>query len=110
MKRPHKNRGNTKKRTKKPITYSVSKFAIVGMTKYLATYWADKNVRSNVICLGGVENGQPNDFLQKVSLKIPMGRMANADEYQGTLLWMLSDASSYLNGAIIPVEGGRTVW
>ncbi len=62
------------------------------------------------MCLGGVENGQPDGFIKEVSKRIPMGRMANADEYQGTLLWMLSDASSYLNGAIIPVEGGRTTW
>jgi len=62
------------------------------------------------MCPGGVENGQPDDFLKEVNARIPMGRMANADEYQGTLLWMLSDASSYLNGSIIPVEGGRTAW
>ena len=62
------------------------------------------------MCPGGVENGQPNDFLEEVNKRIPMGRMANADEYQGTLLWMLSDASSYLNGAIVPIDGGRTAW
>ena len=80
------------------------------MTRYLATYWADKNVRCNAICPGGVKNGQPDEFLQEVSARIPMGRMANPDELQGTVLWMLSDASSYLNGAIVPIEGGRTVW
>jgi NAD(P)-dependent dehydrogenase (short-subunit alcohol dehydrogenase family) len=94
----------------KPVTYSVVKTGLIGLTRYLATYWADKNVRCNALCPGGVENGQPDDFLREVSKRIPMGRMANADEYQGTLLWMLSDASSYLNGAIVPVEGGRTVW
>ena len=94
----------------KPVTYSVVKAGLIGLTRYLATYWADKNVRCNAMCPGGVENGQPNDFLKEVNKRIPMGRMANADEYQGTLLWMLSDASSYLNGAIVPVEGGRTVW
>jgi NAD(P)-dependent dehydrogenase (short-subunit alcohol dehydrogenase family) len=94
----------------KPVTYSVVKTGLIGLTRYLATYWADKNVRCNAVCPGGVENGQPDDFLEEVNKRIPMGRMANADEYQGTLLWMLSDASSYLNGAIVPVEGGRTVW
>jgi NAD(P)-dependent dehydrogenase (short-subunit alcohol dehydrogenase family) len=98
------------KQNVKPVTYSVVKTGLIGLTRYLATYWADKNVRCNAMCPGGVENGQPDDFLKAVNKRIPMGRMANADEYQGTLLWMLSDASSYLNGAIIPVEGGRTTW
>lgn len=94
----------------KPVTYSVVKTGLIGLTRYLATYWADKNVRCNAMCPGGVENGQPDDFLQEVYSRIPMNRLAKSDEYQGTLLWMLSDASSYLNGAIIPVEGGRTAW
>ena len=98
------------KQNVKPITYSVVKTGLIGLTRYLATYWADKNVRCNAICPGGVENGQPESFLVKVNKRIPMGRMASASEYQGTLLWMLSDASSYLNGAIVPVEGGRTAW
>ena len=94
----------------KPVTYSVVKTGLVGLTRYLATYWAEKNVRCNAMCPGGVKNGQPDEFLREVNVRIPMGRMANADEYQGTLIWMLSDASSYLNGAIIPVDGGRTSW
>jgi len=94
----------------KPITYSVVKTGLIGLTRYLATYWADKNVRCNALCPGGVENGQTNNFLKEVNKRIPMGRMANSNEYQGTLLWMLSDASSYLNGAIVPVDGGRTAW
>ena len=98
------------KQNVKPVTYSVVKTGLIGLTRYLATYWADKNVRCNAMCPGGVENGQPKDFLNEVNSRIPMKRMANDDEYQGTLLWMLSDASSYLNGAIIPVEGGRTAW
>jgi NAD(P)-dependent dehydrogenase (short-subunit alcohol dehydrogenase family) len=98
------------KQNVKPVTYSVVKTGLIGLTRYLATYWADKNVRCNVMCPGGVENGQPDDFLEEVNKRIPMGRMADSNEYQGTLLWMLSDASSYLNGAIIPVDGGRTAW
>ncbi|MAF95949.1 MAG: oxidoreductase [Rhodospirillaceae bacterium] len=94
----------------KPVTYSVVKAGLIGLTRYLATYWPDKNVRCNAICPGGVENGQPEDFLKEVNSRIPMGRMANADEYQGALLWILSSASSYLNGAIIAIDGGRSVW
>ncbi len=98
------------KQSVKPVTYSVVKNGLIGLTRYMATYWADKGVRSNAMCPGGVENGQPEDFLDKVSNKIPMGRLAKPNEYQGTLIWMLSDASSYLNGAIIPIDGGRTAW
>ena len=104
-------KGNTNnKNPVKPVTYSVVKSGIIGLTRYLATYWADNNVRCNAICPGGVENNQSEEFLNLVKKKIPMGRLAKSDEYQGTLLWMLSDASSYLNGAIIPVDGGRTTW
>ena len=83
---------------------------MIGLTRYLATYWTETNVRCNAVCTCGIENGQPETFLNEVSSRIPMNRLARADEYQGTLIWMLSDASSYLNGAIVPVEGGRTVW
>jgi NAD(P)-dependent dehydrogenase (short-subunit alcohol dehydrogenase family) len=101
---------NDDKQNVKPVTYSVVKTGLIGLTRYLSTYWADKNVRCNAMCPGGIENGQPKDFLKEVNARIPMGRMAYSDEYQGALLWMLSDASSYLNGAIIPIEGGRTAW
>jgi len=62
------------------------------------------------MCPGGVENGQPENFIEEVNIRIPIGRMANANEYQSTLIWMLSDSSNYLNGAIISVDGGRTAW
>jgi NAD(P)-dependent dehydrogenase (short-subunit alcohol dehydrogenase family) len=94
----------------KPVTYSVVKTGIIGLTRYLATYWTGKNLRCNAICPGGVENGQDEIFLKEVSNRIPMNRLAKVDEYQGALVWILSDASSYLNGAIIPIDGGRTVW
>ena len=80
------------------------------LTRYLATYWAEKKVRCNAICPGGVLDGQDEDFLNRVQLRIPINRLAKPDEYQGTLIWMLSDASSYLNGAVVPVDGGRTTW
>lgn len=94
----------------KPVSYSVNKAGIIGLTRYLSTYWIGKNVRCNAICPGGVENDQHDDFLKKVKLRIPMSRLAKPDEYQGTIIWMLSDASSYLNGAIVNVDGGRTSW
>ena len=99
-----------KNRSVKPVTYSVVKSGLIGLTRYLSTYWADKGVRCNVMCPGGIENGQSDEFLDKVKTRIPMGRLAKSDEYQGTLIWMLSNASSYLNGAVVPVDGGRTVW
>ena len=109
--RIYKKKNDSKEiRTVKPVTYSVVKSGIIGLTKYLSTYWADKGIRCNAMCPGGVENGQPEEFLNLVSDRIPMGRLAKSDEYKGTLLWMLSDASSYLNGAIVPIDGGRTAW
>ena len=94
----------------KPVTYSVVKTGLIGLTRYLATYWVEEGVRCNAICPGGIENGQPVDFLKEVAARIPLGRLARVDEYQGTLLWMLSEASSYLNGAVVAVDGGRTAW
>jgi NAD(P)-dependent dehydrogenase (short-subunit alcohol dehydrogenase family) len=97
-------------RNVKPITYSVVKAGLIGLTRYLSTYWPEQNVRCNAMCPGGIENGQPEGFVKEVSTRIPMARMAKVDEYQGTLVWMLSDASSYLTGAVVPVDGGRTAW
>lgn len=94
----------------KPVTYSVIKHGINGLTKYVSTYWADKNVRCNSICPGGVFNNQPEDFLIKVSKLIPLGRMAEKEELSGIIIYLLSDASSYVNGSIINIDGGRTVW
>ena len=94
----------------KPVTYSVVKSGLIGLTRYLATYWAEQGVRCNALCPGGVENNQDPTFLKKVCTRIPMGRLARADEYQGALLFLLSDASSYMNGAVISVDGGRTAW
>tara|TARA_Y100000590_G_scaffold108412_1_gene123250 strand:+ start:582 stop:1391 length:810 start_codon:yes stop_codon:yes gene_type:complete len=93
----------------KPISYSVVKTGVIGLTKYLATYWPGI-VRSNALCLGGVYFNQDKDFVKKVSKLIPLGRMATANEYSGIIKFLCSDESSYLNGAIIPVDGGRTVW
>lgn len=94
----------------KPVTYSVVKHALIGLTKYLATYYAEKGIRANALCPAGVYNGQPEEFVQKLTSLVPMGRMAAADEYKSTVLYMLSDASSYMTGSTVIVDGGRTVW
>lgn len=94
----------------KPITYSVVKSGLIGLSRYLSTYWPEKNVRSNVICPGGVFNNQDEGFLRAVAERIPLKRMANANELQGALVFLLSDASSYMTGAVLSVDGGRTAW
>ena len=94
----------------KPVSYSVVKHGIMGLTKYLAVYWAKKGVRVNTLCPASLENGQDPAFVQKISQLIPMGRMSRPDEYVGTVLYMLSDASSYMTGATVVLDGGRTIW
>ena len=94
----------------KPITYSVTKHALIGLTKYLATYWADMGVRVNSISPGGVYNNTPEDFVKKLTTLIPLGRMAQADEYKAAILFLCSDASSYMTGANLVIDGGRTCW
>lgn len=94
----------------KPVTYSVIKHAIIGLTKYLATYWADKGVRVNALCPGGVYNDQPDEFVQKLTNLIPLGRMADKDEYKAAVLFLISDASSFITGSTLVADGGRTTW
>jgi len=94
----------------KPITYSVVKTGLIGLTRYLATYWATSGVRVNAISPGGVFNNQPESFLAELHQRIPLARMAHADEYQGSILFLCSDASSYMTGANLVVDGGRTCW
>ena len=94
----------------KPVTYSVVKTGLIGLTRYLATYWADCGVHVNAISPGGVFNGQPEGFVTRLSQLIPMGRMAHVDEYQGVIIFLCSDASSYMTGANLIIDGGRTCW
>lgn len=94
----------------KPVTYSVVKTGLIGLTRYLATYWADRKVRCNALCPGGVTNHQDPAFMREVATRIPMGRLAKPDEYQGVLLFLLSSASSYVNGAVLAADGGRSAW
>ncbi|MDB5996945.1 MAG: Oxidoreductase [Pseudomonas sp.] len=94
----------------KPVTYSVVKHGLIGLTKYLATYWCEQGVRCNALSPGGVYAGQNDVFLGKLTQLIPLGRMAKVDEYRGALAFLCSDASSYMNGANLVVDGGRSTW
>ncbi len=94
----------------KPVSYSVVKHGLMGLTKYLATYWGKKGVRVNTLCPASLFNGQDEEFVKRISELIPMGRMSRPDEYPATVLYMLSDASSYMTGATVILDGGRTIW
>ena len=94
----------------KPVDYSVTKHGIIGLTKYLATYFADKNIRVNSISPGGIYTNQSKDFVERLSKLIPMGRMANKDEYKGAIMFLCSEASSYMTGHNLVLDGGRTIW
>ena len=95
---------------KKPMSYTVVKAGLHGLTLYLATYWADAGVRANTITVGGVENGQPREFLDRAASRIPMGRMGLPHEYQGALVYLASDAASFVTGANLVVDGGKSAW
>ncbi len=94
----------------KPVTYSVIKAGLIGLTRYLATYWAECGVRANALSPGGVFTGQSEEFVQRLTALIPLGRMASLDEYRAAVQFLCSDASAYLNGQNIVMDGGRCVW
>jgi|TARA_B100001939_G_scaffold344629_1_gene359521 NAD(P)-dependent dehydrogenase (short-subunit alcohol dehydrogenase family) len=94
----------------KPVTYSVIKTGLIGLTRYLSTYWANSGVRCNSLSPGGVFNDQDDQFIKRITELIPLNRMANSDEYRGTVQYLCSDASSYMNGQNIVVDGGRSIW
>ncbi|MEO1828264.1 MAG: SDR family oxidoreductase [Pseudomonas sp.] len=94
----------------KPVTYSVVKHGLIGLTKYLATYWCEQGVRCNALSPGGVYAGQNDVFVAKLAQLIPLGRMADADEYRGAIAFLCSDASSYMNGSNLILDGGRSAW
>jgi NAD(P)-dependent dehydrogenase (short-subunit alcohol dehydrogenase family) len=94
----------------KPVTYSVIKSGLVGLTMYLATYWRSSNIRVNALSPGGVYENQDPAFVDKLTTLIPLGRMAQRDEYHGAIQFLCSDASSYMTGQNLIVDGGRTIW
>lgn len=101
---------DSKAPTYKPVIYSVSKSAVLGLTRYLVTYWAGKNIRVNTLTPGGVYNDHDTGFVERYSYRTPLGRMAKKHEYNGAIVFLLSDASSYMTGSNLVVDGGWTAW
>lgn len=93
----------------KPVTYSVVKHGIIGLTKYTASYWGEKNIRCNAIAPGGIFNNQDRSFVKKINQLIPLRRMAKKNEYNGLILFLCSDLSSYMTGSIVVADGGRSI-
>ena len=94
----------------KPVTYSVIKSGLLGLTRYLATYWVCEGVRCNALSPGGVFDGQSEEFVLRIKNLIPMARMARRDEYRSALQFLCSDASAYMNGQNVVMDGGRSIW
>ena len=98
------------KQPTKPVSYAVIKTGIIGLTRYLATYWADRGIRTNALVPAGVYTGQDEEFVGKLSNLIPLSRMAHVDEYKAAIVFLCSDASSYMTGSSLVIDGGRSCW
>lgn len=94
----------------KPVSYSVVKHGILGLTKYVSTYFAKYNIRCNTLCPGGIYNNQPMNFINKLKKLIPLKRMAKINELNESMYYLISDKSSYMTGQSLVVDGGRTIW
>jgi NAD(P)-dependent dehydrogenase (short-subunit alcohol dehydrogenase family) len=94
----------------KPVAYSASKSGVLNLTRYLATYWASSKVRVNTLTLAGVFNHQDEEFLSGYLPRVPMGRMADEKDYNGAIVFLLSDASAYMTGSNLVIDGGWTAW
>ncbi len=94
----------------KPAPYAITKAGVIQLTRYLATYWARKNVRVNALSPAGIFNNQSPEFLAEYCKRMPMGRMARAEEMCGPLIFLASDASSYMTGGNLVIDGGWTAW
>lgn len=94
----------------KPPAYSASKAGVIGLTRYLATYWGHAGVRVNALTLGGVRADQDPEFVRAYEQRVPLGRMAEPNEYTGAVMFLMSDAGRYMTGANVVIDGGWTAW